>query len=147
MTLRIGSARIDPVAVTGDGESVIAGEEPRHRWKLLEAIVAGPPPRVLEDYDGRGPAALQEADELVSQRLDAWVCLVVEEMEVVEKTRGLAQVQPQQCVDAAARDVHHLHGALAGQRPELAHQRGDPALLVGDPWRIRRVHPLDAEER
>src|SRR5215475_734738 len=113
MTLRIGSARIDPVAIAVDGECVVAGQELRHGRELLEAVVAGAAPRVLEDHDGGGPAALQEAHELVPQRLDARVRLVVEKMEVVEKARGLPEVQPKERVYAATRDVHHLHGALA----------------------------------
>src|SRR5262249_26850290 len=142
-----GSARIDLVAIAVDGERVVAGQELRHGGEFLEAIVAGATPRVLEDHDGGGPTAFQEAHELVPQRLDARVRLVVEEVEGVEKARGLPEVQPQERVHAAARDVHHLDWALAGQRPELTHQRGDTALLVGDPRRIGRVHTLDPEER
>src|SRR5262249_40770981 len=147
MTLRIGSARIDPVAIAVDGERVVAGQGLRHGRECLEAIVAGATPRVLEDYDGGGPAAFQEAHELVPQRLDARVRLVVEEVEVVEKARGLSKVQPQERVHAAARDVHHLDWTLAGQRSELAHQRGDPALLDRKSTRLNSSHTLDPEER
>src|SRR3990172_7887459 len=117
MTLRTCSLRIDPVAVALDGECVIAGEEPRHGGEAVEPLVAGAAPRVPEDDDGRGPAALEVARELVAKRLDGGVRLVVEEVEVVEETRRLSEMQAQQRVHAAFRDVHDLHGAGARERP------------------------------
>src|ERR1700693_143352 len=104
MTIRTRSLRIDPVAAPLDGECVIALEKPRHGGEGVEPLVAGTAPRVLEDDDGRGPAALEIARELGAKRLDAGVRFVVEEVEVVEEARRLAEVQAQARGAAALRD-------------------------------------------
>src|SRR3990170_1695176 len=122
MTLRTGSLRIDPVAVALDGERVVAREEPRHGGKAVEPLVAGAAPRVPEDDDGRGPAALEIARELVAERLDAGVRLVVVEVEVIEEACRLPEVQAQERVDPALGHVHHLHRARARPRPEGARE-------------------------
>src|SRR6185369_17399720 len=147
MTLRTAAPRIDPVAVRLDGKSVITGEKVGYRGKLVEAIVAVPPPRVLEDHDGRGSPALKIAREFLPECLDARIRRVVEEMEVVEEARGLAEMKAQERVHPAPRHVHHLHRACPGQRLEITDERGDAALLVGYPRRIGRVHALGDEER
>src|SRR5881296_1701891 len=147
MTLRTAAPRIDPVAVPVDGEMVVTPEHSGHCGKLVEAIVAGPPPRVLEDHDGRGPSALEIAGELRAEGLDARIRLVMEEVEVVEEARGLAEMEAEEGMDATSCHVHHLHRPRPGQRLEIADERGDAALLVGYPWRIGRVHALGGEER
>src|SRR5882672_295509 len=146
MTLRTRSPRIDPVAVSVDGEGVVACQQCRQGGKVVEAVIAGSPPRVLEDDDGGGVAALEIARELVPEGQDARIGLIVEEVEVVQEAGGLTQVEAQERVHAAAGHVHHLHRTRAGQRYQIADERSDAALLVGYPWRVGRVHALGAEE-
>src|SRR5438093_6901513 len=96
MTLRTAAPRIDPVAVPVDGEMVVTREHRGHRGKLVEAIVAGPPPRVLEDHDGRRPSALETTRELRAKGLDARIRLVMEEVKVIKEARGLAEMAAQE---------------------------------------------------
>src|SRR5258705_13473763 len=100
MMLRTAAPRIDPVAVSVDGELVVAGEQRCHRGKLLEAIVAGPPPRVLEDHDGRGPSPLEIVRELRPEGLDTRIRLVMKEVEVVEEACGRGEMEAQERGDA-----------------------------------------------
>src|SRR6266536_5705356 len=100
MTLRTAALRIDPVAVALDGERVLALEEPVHRREILQPFIALAPPGVAEDHDGGGTAALEIGGELGTESLDAGIPLVVEEVEVVEKARGLPHVEPQERVNA-----------------------------------------------
>ena len=79
MTLRTAALRIDPVAVALDGERVFALEEPAHRREFLQPFIALASPGVAENHDGGGTAALEIADELGTEGLDARIPLVVEE--------------------------------------------------------------------
>src|SRR5712692_6773255 len=137
MTLRTGSLRIDPIAVTLDGEAVVGLEKARNGRQGLQPGIARAAPRVAEDYHGRGAPLLEAARELVTKSLDARVSLVVKEMEVVEEARGLAEVQTQERVNPALGHIHHLHRAARDQeRLEISHEARDAPLLGRDPGRI-----------
>src|SRR5712692_1634739 len=151
MTLRTASLRIDPVAVALDGQSIGILEEASDLGEVREAVVAWAIPRVPEDHDrGRLPS-LQPARELGSQRPDARVTLVVEEVEVVQEACRLAKAELEERVNAAFGHVHHLHGGprtVAAQRQqvaEVARDGGDTVGLLGDPRRVERVSALDSQ--
>src|SRR6266446_10957659 len=134
MTLRTAALRIDPVAVALGGERVLALQEPVHRREIVQPFIALASPGIAENHDGGGTAALDIADELGTEGLDARIPLVVEKVEVVEKARRLSQVEPQERVNASLGHVHDLHRiAGAHEAGEVARKGGDASLLVGDP--------------
>src|SRR5713101_8254312 len=93
MTLRTGPLRIDPVAVAFDGLRIIALQEPVNHREVLQPVIALAPPGVAEDHDGGRALPLEIAGELGAESLDARVAFVVEEVEVVEKARGLPNME------------------------------------------------------
>src|ERR1700682_3772334 len=96
MTQRTRSPRIDPIAVSVDGEGVVACQQSRQGRKAIEAVIAGAPPCVLEDDDGGGVAAREIARELVPEGPDARISLIVEEVEVVQEAGGLTEMEGQE---------------------------------------------------
>src|SRR5262245_3193369 len=123
MTLRTDSLRIDPVAVAFDGQRVVAVEQRRQSGDLYQSTVAWPIPGVAHHHDGRGALRLAPRHELGLERLDSWIGLIVEEVEVVEKARGLPQAEAQERVETTFGDVEHLHGvAGAQQRAEVTRE-------------------------
>src|SRR6266508_2335682 len=147
MTLRTGSLRIDPVALALDGEAVVGRQKSRDLRQIIQPLVAGAAPRVAEDHDRRRAPPDEATREFRPERLDAGIGRVVEEVQVVQEARGLADVEAEERVNAAFRYVHDLHRRARDQQgSEVAHEGRDAALLAGYPRRAStRRRPPHAE--
>src|SRR5215813_300349 len=101
MTLRMDSFRIDPVAVAFDGQRIVALEQQRQSWDLIQSTISRPVPGVAHHHDSRGVLRLESRHEFGLERLDPWIGLIVEEVEVIEEARGLSHAETQERVEAS----------------------------------------------
>src|SRR5438309_11208704 len=101
--LRIVSLGIEPVTRARRRQLVAFAQPVSQVREALDALVAAGGPAALEEDDHPGRARVQVADEFRAQRAHHGRVLVVEEMEVVEKARGLPHAEAEERMDAALR--------------------------------------------
>src|SRR5215813_14032143 len=99
--LRIVAFDIDPVRGARHRRVVTVAQPFGEGREARNAFIAPGRPAALEQHDQARGASVEITDEFRAKRLYDRAVLVVEEMKVVEKARGLAHAQAKEGVDAA----------------------------------------------
>src|SRR5262245_35352948 len=116
MMLRIVSLRIDHVVGPIVANSVVSAQNPRELREAGDAFGPTRRPPAPEQNDESRRTSGELAHEFGAQGTDLDGVLVMEEVEVVQESGGLDEVQAQERVDAPVGGVQDLNEVIRFQR-------------------------------